>query len=185
MMTQPDDAEVPQAPPSGSYPTSIKAAGIIWIGAGIIGLIQIAVLFASGQLARGGGTEGCGCCCLCGSTNLLFLAIGYETASWRIRWSTAVNGAVSGAVGVACAAQAVLVILTATNVRRISPLEIWLLGGVSVLMSIALVAAGVLAIAGWRHYSRSRAGRDRLSEMSSEQADFDELSADSPDDDED
>jgi hypothetical protein len=184
-MPPPDDPKSPPTPSTVSFPTSIKVAGLLWIGSGVLGLFQIVFVFAGDPLSGRGGMDGCGLCCLCGMTDLLFLAFGYETTFWRIRRSTAVNGIVSIVVGWAYAAQAVLVIHASFGGRAASTFETWLFGGLSALIGLALVAAGVLAIAGWRHYSHSRAGHGRLSEMSEEQADFDDLSTQPPDDDED
>jgi hypothetical protein len=183
-MPPPNGSEAPPARPTGDFPTSIKVAGLIWLGTGILGLIRNAVLFANDPIARNGGMQGCGLCCFCGIVDLMFLGIGYETISWRVRWSTFANGVASIIVGWAYAAQAVLVIQATLEGRAIRPLETWLIGGLSAFMSVALVAAGVLAIAGWRRYSLSRAGSQRLAESSQEQADFGELSHHPEDEDE-
>jgi hypothetical protein len=185
-MSGPDDEETPAVPiPVGSdvFPAAIRAAGIIWVASALLGILHAAVLFASDPLGNRGGIEWCGQCCLCGTVNLVFLAIGYETINWRIRWTTAANGVVSIIVGWAHAALAVLVIQAALGGRPARPFEVYSLGVVSAVLSIALIVAGVLALVGWRRYSLQSAEM-RASDMSQEQADFDELLRDPADEDE-
>lgn len=74
-----DDAPEPRAP----FPGGVKAAGIIWIGYGALGLLSAAVNFVTGAAAAaGGGPEATGRICGVGCIVLFalaFLVVGIQT----------------------------------------------------------------------------------------------------------
>ena len=171
-------------PARAPFPGGVKAAGIIWIAFGVLGLLGQLFSFVmnvANQAAQagpgqpGGNVCGIGCGVLFA---LAFLIIGIQTVRGTAK-GTLGNGIGSLIFGLLYAGLAVFAFVMGVTGRLPAPADtvMLVLGGLMALLALALFTAGILAIAGRDAYAQWRAaeGLDRPARRrTQEERDYDD-----------
>jgi hypothetical protein len=150
------------------FPAEVMAAGIIWIVFGVLGigssalslLIDVGTAANAGQGQAPSGRFGGGCGLLFA---IAFLVVGIQTVKGTAK-GTLANGIGSHVFGLLYAGLGVLLIVLATLPQTQLPVELfYVLGALCGLLGIALLVAGLLAVAGKQAYEdwRRDHGLDR------------------------
>lgn len=168
-MPRPDDYDDYDDQPSRSavpFPVGIKAAGIIWICFGGLGLASSAISFIlqAGQAAGAGpgqGPQGNVCSVGCSVLfALAFLMVGIQTVRGTAK-GTLGNGIGSLVFGLLYAGLAVMLFVVGMAGPAGAPAGMGpfflIVGGMCALLGLALLTAGFLAIAGRGAYADWRA----------------------------
>jgi hypothetical protein len=160
-----DDVYQNSSTPVGSqFPIAAKAAGIIWIAFGILGLINAFLslpLNVVAVAAAGGGPQGRSNVCGVGwglVTSVTFLIIGIRTAGGRAR-GTLISGVASLVCGMPYIGLCVFAFMSARWVAPGQRALAYVIAAMSVLLGAALYAAGTLAFASRRSYANWRVGQ--------------------------
>jgi hypothetical protein len=154
-MPPPDDSDVPRAAPIVRFPAAVRAAGIIWIGLGVFSLVSaILSLFLNivpaaanpGQLIQGNP-----CLSACGLLlAIAFLSMGGQTVRGTSR-GVVENGICSVLLGLLNVAGAIFLLAGAEHFVFI------VVAALSGGLGVALLTAGILAVAGRNAYAEWRA----------------------------
>ena len=176
-MPRPDDFDDPDdrlAHSAVHFPPAVRAAGIIWLAFGAVALLAYLVSFAVNMAGRpGGGGFGMGCGVLFA---IAFLATGYQTVTGRAK-GTVGNGLLSLLFGLLYTCGTVILVVLATGGARAGQeLTLFVAAGIVALLAVALVTAGMLAIAGRTTYAEWLAahGRGRRRRRTPEEEDYDD-----------
>ncbi|HKB03061.1 MAG TPA: hypothetical protein VKD90_12625 [Gemmataceae bacterium] len=178
-----DDYESGPARDSVRFPSGVKAAAIIWIAFGTLGLVGQAISFAltaaggaaqAGPQAPGSNVCGIGCGVLFA---LVFLMVGIQTVKGTAK-STLGNGIGSLVFGVLYLAAAVVTAVTGASGRLPAGMDtvMFVMSGFFGLLAMALLVAGTLALMGKSQYEEWRAaqGLARPKSRTQEERDYDE-----------
>jgi hypothetical protein len=168
-----DEDDRPRRRGGAEFPPGVKAAGIIWIGYGILGLIAAVIIFvlagaAAAQVGPGGAPIFCVPICYTFFA-LAFLFVGVQTVKGTAK-STLGNGIGSIIFGVLSLLGAAGALIQGGGTPAVVQ------GGISVLLGLALLTAGTLALMGKTQYEDWRAsqGMARKKRPTQEERDFDE-----------
>lgn len=153
------DDRPPRDPGLARFPGVVTAAGIIWLGAGSLSLLNAMATFALQGQGAGAGTPGGGCCP--GIIGIAFLVCGYQTVTGQASDTrgNAIGSLLLGLLQVLAGfAIAFAGVLGGGNGGQGAvPQEVLLIvGGVVGLLGGTLMTAGVLALAGRSQYRRWR-----------------------------
>lgn len=151
-----------------SFPGIVRAAGIIWIGVGALGLINTVLALAMAG-AQGPGGPAPGCCG--GAIALAFLVCGYQTVTGKAA-DTRGNGIGSIVLGLLQVLIAAAIgfggLLAGGNAGgrgNAPPPEVLIVTAVLVaVMGMTLIAAGVFALLGrtrYREWRKAQSPRSR------------------------
>ena len=178
-----DDYDDPAARPDGTgvpFPPGVKAAGMIWIGFGVIGLLGAATLFVfmlvwAGGAGAGGVPVFCAPVCLT-LFAIVFLMAGIETVKGKAK---GILGNAVGSIffGVLYLGQAALAVSRGAGAGMVEVVVGAALFGV---LGLALVGAGVFALFGKSDYEKWRRahgmdwGSRRSRRRTQEEQDFDD-----------
>jgi hypothetical protein len=190
-MPRPDDYDDYDDQPSRSavpFPVGVKAAGIIWICFGVLGLgSSVLSLVLQGGQAAAGGQRPQGNVCSVGCSVLFalgFLMVGFQTVKGTAK-GTLGNGIGSLVFGLIYAGLTVLLFAAGIAGPAGGPAGMGLffivIGGLCALLGLALLTAGILAIAGrgayadWREATGAGPRRRR---RSLEEDDYDDRRGD-------
>lgn len=143
------------------FPLGVRLAGVVWIGFGVLSLINLAVSFAVAGGNRGpGATPGSGACgALIG---VVFLACGYQTVTGTAK-DTRGNGIgsiVFGLLQLLVGGAIAVLGVGGANANPGNPANggpplagvMLITGAVVAAMGVAMITAGVLALVGRRAY---------------------------------
>jgi hypothetical protein len=176
-----DDYDEPAAGPDHTgvpFPAGVKAAGIIWIGFGVLGLLGAATLFVFMLAWAGGaGPAPAFCAPVCLTLfALVFLLAGIETVKGKAKGilGNAVGSIIFGALYLGQSAM----YLTRWGGPRTA--ETLLSAALLAVLGLALVTAGILALVGKGAYEKWRSahgmdwGSRRSRRRTQEEQDFDD-----------
>jgi hypothetical protein len=141
---------------TNKFPPGVKAAGIIWIAFGALGLIQavLSLISAGAQAAGGGGPAGSPYCGVgCGVLfALVFLMVGVQTVKGTAK-STLGNGIGSIIFGVLYLGLAAMVFVGSGFLPvGVDATMVIVMGAVVAVQGLALLLAGTLALMGKSAY---------------------------------
>lgn len=148
---------VPREPGRSGIPGGVKAAGIIWIGAGSLALFNVAVALGLQGADNNGNDPGTGTSCCPGLVGIAFLVCGYQTVTGQ---SADTRGNAIGSIlfGLLQVIVAVVMAIAGVGARAVGgprpmPPEVMLVVSLVVgVMGATLITAGVLALAGRQKY---------------------------------
>lgn len=159
------------SPPT--FPAIVKLAGIIWLCVGALSALNMAISFILGGVNKAGLGGGPGCCpgLIAGVVAFAFLHTGYQTVIGKAK-DTLGNGIGSIVLGLLQLLGALLIgvggILAKNQGANGPPEEVFVvIAAIAGVLGTALVAAGILALAGrsqyrvWREANAPRKRRRR------------------------
>lgn len=157
-----DDDDEPAERPR--IPGIVMAAGVIWIGVGMLGIVNTALsLMMVGANAAGGGGGGANagspCCGI--FIAIAFLMVGYQTVTGKAKdtLGNSIGSIILGSIQILLAIGIALLgagVFGNANINRMAP-EVLLVTGIIVgVMGLTLVTAGILALMGRRAYREWR-----------------------------
>ena len=150
------------------FPASVRTAGIIWIVMGGLILVNAGVNFlitvgAAAAAGPGGGPQAAGGMCgvaLAALFGAAFIVVGVQTIKGTAK-DTLGNAIGSFVFGLLNGGAGMLVILAGLAIGRGLAILFVVLGGISLIAGVALLAAGVLALVGRENYKTWRRAQSR------------------------